>query len=125
MNDSPTHSIEFGRIAPTLPVTDIDRAVAFYTQKLGMRQTFANGDPVGFVILQKDKAEIHLSLSPDHVASTRNLAHLIVSDAQTLHDYLDASGARIIKGLRDQKYGLRDFIVADPDGNRIDIGQPL
>jgi hypothetical protein len=30
-----------------------------------------------------------------------------------------------IKGLRDQPYGLRDFIIADPDGNRIDVGQPI
>jgi hypothetical protein len=32
---------------------------------------------------------------------------------------------RIIKDIRDADYGLRTFVLADPDGNRIDIGQPL
>ncbi|MGZ3443490.1 MAG: VOC family protein, partial [Polyangia bacterium] len=36
-----------------------------------------------------------------------------------------AEGARIIKRLRDAPWGLRTFVVADPDGNRIDIGQRL
>jgi uncharacterized glyoxalase superfamily protein PhnB len=49
----------------------------------------------------------------------------MVSDARGLHGHLEASGANVVKGLRDQPYGLRDFIVADPDGNRLDIGQQL
>lgn len=32
---------------------------------------------------------------------------------------------RFIKGLRDADYGLRQFVFADPDGNRIDVGQEL
>ena len=117
-------TVEFGRAAPTIPVKDIDRAVAFYTSKLGMRKTFENGSPVGFVILLKDKTEIHLTRCPNHTPQTYNVMHLIVSDADTLYNYLNESGVKIVKGLRDQEYGLRDFIVADPDGNRIDIGQP-
>jgi hypothetical protein len=42
-----------------------------------------------------------------------------------LYDHLVANGARIIKGLRDADYGLRNFVFADPDGNRIDVGQEL
>ncbi|MBT6149889.1 MAG: VOC family protein [Gemmatimonadetes bacterium] len=118
------HGVTFGRTAPTLRVSDMDRAVEFYCGVLGMKKTFENGSPVGFVILARDKAEIHLSLAPGHKGSTANVLHLIVEDATTLHDHLDANGTRIIKGLRDQEYGLRDFIFADPDGNRIDVGQP-
>lgn len=118
-------SVEFGRIAPGIRVRDIEKSVAFYTSKLGMRKTFENGNPVGFVILKKDRAELHLSLSRDPKPTTHNVAHLIVSDASALYDHLCKSGVRIIKGLRDQEYGLRDFVIADPDGNRIDIGQRL
>jgi catechol 2,3-dioxygenase-like lactoylglutathione lyase family enzyme len=31
---------------------------------------------------------------------------------------------RIIKSLRDKDYGQRAFVFADPDGNRIDVGEP-
>lgn len=122
---NPSAEVQFGRAAPIIPVTDMQRAVAFYAGTLGMGKTFENGDPVGFVILHKDKAEIHLTLCKSHSPSTRNVTHLIVSDAGALYEHLDKSGVKIVKGLRDQEYGLRDFIIADPDGNRIDIGQPI
>jgi len=116
---------EFGRFAPTIAVTNIARALAFYEDVLGMTKTFENGNPVGFVILNRDAAELHLTLAKHHQASDRNVAHLLVADATALHDHLVERGVRIIKGIRDAKYGLRDFVCADPDGNRIDVGQCL
>ena len=34
-------------------------------------------------------------------------------------------GLRIIKSLQDKEYGLKAFVFADPDGNRIDVGQQI
>ena len=118
-------SVTFGRIAAAVPVSDISRALGFYQDILGMSVTFTNGEPVGFVILQRDAAELHLTLVKGHKGGSHNTAHLIVADAAGLHDHLVLNGARIVKGLRDADYGLRGFVFADPDGNRIDVGQPL
>ena len=120
-----TPSVRFGRVAPTVSVTDIDAALAFYEGVLGFTKVFANGSPVGFVILEKDAAELHLSLDRDHRATTQNVAHLMVDDASALYDYLGEHGVRIIKGVRDADYGMRTFVFADPDGNRIDVGEDL
>ena len=49
----------------------------------------------------------------------------LLTDAQTLYDLLDNANVRIVKGIRDAEYGIRDFVIADPDGNRLDIGQQL
>ncbi len=117
--------IAFGRIASTLAVRDLPRALAFYVGVLQMSVTFENGDPVGFVILERGAAELHLTVARDHRASRHNVAHLLVSDATALYDHLAEHGVRIVKGLRDADYGLRGFVFADPDGNRIDVGQPL
>lgn len=119
------HAVKFGRTAPGVPVTDILRSVKFYTEILGMKNVFENGNPVGFIILVKDDAEIHLTLAKNHVAADRNLVHLMVNDAQALHDHLVKNKVRIIKGLRDADYGLKQFVFADPDGNRIDVGQDI
>ncbi|KGM34634.1 glyoxalase superfamily protein [Inquilinus limosus] len=125
MSDDADHGIRFGRIAAMLPVRDMDRAHTFYTSVLGFRKTFQNGDPVGFMILKRDGAELHLTLQPQHKAAPFNVAHLMVEDAEALHRICRAHGLRIIKGLRDQEYGLRAFVFEDPDGNRIDVGQPI
>ena len=117
--------IGLGRIACTLPTTDVARSVAFYERFLGLSVQFTNGDPVGFVILGEGEAELHLTLVTHHKASSYNAAHLLVGDAEALYQLLEQAGVRIVKGLRDADHGLRGFVFCDPDGNRIDVGQPL
>lgn len=119
------HSVKFGRAAPGVSVTDIHRSILFYTTVLGMKKIFENGNPTGFAIVVRDKAEIHLTLSKNHVATDRNLVHLMVEDAQALYNHLEKNGVRIIKGIRNADYGLRQFVFSDPDGNRIDVGQDI
>ncbi len=126
---SATHQVpapvRFGRLAPTISVGDRNRSLLFYCDVLGFEKTFENGDPVGFVILERDAAELHLSLNKAHKATMQNVAHLMVNDAKSLYEHLGANGVRIVKAIRDADFGLRTFVLADPDGNRIDVGQVL
>ncbi|MEY2882565.1 MAG: hypothetical protein RL490_289 [Pseudomonadota bacterium] len=114
--------IRYGRMAPGIGVADIDRAVAFYTGVLGFAATFRNGNPVIFTIVERDAAELHLLLAPGYRGPAFNVAHLFVSDVDALHARCVTAGAPIIKALADKDYGMRAFVVEDPDGNRIDIG---
>ena len=123
--DGTRHGIRFGRIAAMLPVKDIYKAHDFYVGVLGFRKTFQNGDPVGFMILMQRQAELHLTLQPNHKAAPFNVAHMMVDNVDALHEVCQRHGLRIIKGLKDKDYGLRAFVFEDPDGNRIDVGQPI
>ena len=123
--DGTRHGIRFGRIAAMLPVKDINKAHDFYVGVLGFRKTFQNGDPVGFMILMQGQAELHLTLQPNHKAAPFNVAHMMVDNVDALHEVCQRHGLRIIKGLKDKDYGLRAFGFEDPDGNRIDVGQPI
>lgn len=125
MTDSVSNGIRFGRIAAMLPVADMTRAHEFYANALGFTKTFQNGTPVGFMILKRDDAELHLTLQPGHKAAPFNVAHVMVEDIDAVHTIIRARGLRIVKGLRDKDYGLRAFVFEDPDGNRIDVGEPL
>ncbi|WNJ90708.1 glyoxalase superfamily protein [Bosea sp. 685] len=125
MTDKASTGLRFGRIAAMLPVKDMARAHDFYAGTLGFSKTFENGDPVGFMILKRDGAELHLTLQPDHKAAPFNVAHMMVEDIDTLDAIIRGQGLRILKGLRDKDYGLRAFVFEDPDGNRIDVGEPL
>jgi len=125
MTETPTPALSFGRMAPTLPVTDMAQAHAVYVDGLGFAVTFQNGDPVGFMILKRDAAELHLTLKPDHRPQSHNAAHLLVDDVDALHALCRRLGLRIVKGLKDQDYGLRAFVFADPFGNRIDVAAVL
>ena len=124
MTTDPT-SFRLGRAAPTVLVTDLDAALDFYVGVLGMTETFRNGDPVAIVIVERDDAELHLVPQPTHSATSTNVLHLMVDDADALHEHLQRQGVRIVKGIRDADYGMRTFVMADPDGNRIDVGEDL
>jgi catechol 2,3-dioxygenase-like lactoylglutathione lyase family enzyme len=125
MDETTSRALCFGRIAAMLPVKDIDRAHDFYATVLGFRKTFENGSPVGFMILKREGAEIQLTLQPNHKAASFNVAHMMVDDADALHAIYRRHGVRILKSLQDKDYGLRAFVFEDPDGNRIDVGQPI
>jgi catechol 2,3-dioxygenase-like lactoylglutathione lyase family enzyme len=125
MSDVTANGIRFGRIAAMLPVKDIERACEFYSKVLGFTKVFENGNPVGFMILKRDQAELHLTLQPDHKAASFNVAHMMVHDVDALHAICQSHGLRIIKSIQNKDYGLRAFVFEDPDGNRIDVGQPI
>lgn len=125
MPSEKTTKLRLGRVAAMLPVGDIERSFRVYKDVFGFEKAFENGDPVGFMILTKDDAELHLTLQKEHKAATFNVAHMLVSDATEAYQKCQDHGLRIIKRLQDKDYGLRAFVFADPDGNRIDVGEIL
>ncbi|ACO33244.1 MULTISPECIES: glyoxalase superfamily protein [Acidobacterium] len=123
MTEKSVATIRYGRLAPCLEVSDIQAAHHFYCSVLGFQKVFENGLPVGFMVLKKDDAELHLSWKRNHQASTTNVAHLFVDDVAALYQHCQQAGVRIIRSLAGKDYGQDAFVFADPDGNRIDVGQ--
>ncbi len=124
MTSKHSEQLKFGRIAACLPVKDIEKSHRLYNAMFGFDKVFENGTPPGFMILQKDDAELHLTLQPMHKAPF-NIAHMLVSDATAVYALCEKHGLRIVKRLQDKDYGLRSFVFEDLDGNRIDVGQTL
>jgi len=125
MDQIPIQKVTYGRTAPGICVRDIQAAYAFYSGVLGFEKVFENGDPVGFMVLKKDDAEIHLNQHRDHRPTMVNVLHMFVDDVATMYTVCTAAGVRIIKSLKDKDYGQRAFVFADPDGNRIDVGERI
>jgi len=115
--------IRLGRIAAGIGVADMARAVDFYTSVFGFTVAFSNGAPVIFTLLERDAAELHLLLAAGYRGPSFNVAHLYVSDVDMLYRRCIAHGVTIVKPLVDKDYGMRAFVIADPDVNCIDIGE--
>jgi len=114
-----------GRAAPVIPVADMVVSLAFYRQGFGLEVTFENGDPVTYAVLKKDAAEVHLSACSDPSPRSQNVMHLLVTDADAAAASCVAAGGELVEEVRDAPWGMRTFVVRDPDGHRIDVGQPL
>jgi catechol 2,3-dioxygenase-like lactoylglutathione lyase family enzyme len=116
-------AISFGRVAPGFHVTDIKRAIEFWTDRLGFEVTFTNGDPLCFAVVRRDAAEVHLSVKPESAGKCH--CHIMVDGVEELSRSLTANGTTIKQTLKKQPWGLQDMIVADPDGNTMELAEPI
>ena len=48
-----------------------------------------------------------------------------VQNAAAVWKRLRSEDVTGLEPLQDQDYGLREFVITDPDGNRIRVGSPL
>lgn len=106
---------------PVLIVSDIDRAVDYYTG-IGFEEIFRND--VVYSVLSMDEHIIHLGTKMGTGAGL-SAAVVEMSGVNEYFAFLTRRNVRIHREPADQFYGMRDFQVMDPDGNIITFGEPL
>ena len=117
------HDELFAQLVVEVIVTDLSRSLAFY-QALGFTLSRDAGD---FASLRLDDRLLFLAVEPAHVRAARSSANLrvMVKDVDAAWHKALAAGATPIRPIADLGYGLRDFIVADPDGFELRFAQPV
>lgn len=102
---------------PILPSSDLDRTEAFYA-----RAGFADaGRHDDYLVLHNGGVEMHFAR---HDTVTPSTCFLHVTDARKMWKQLRDQGVEGVGDIVDQDYGLREFVLTDPDGNRVRIGSP-
>lgn len=105
---------------PVFQVSDIDASVRFYTQVLDFAQSFRYGTYVG---LKLGKCEIHICPADDSGPRVGGgNAYIICDEVDGYFQKIKAAGARPTSEPGDRMYGMRDFVVRDPDGNQLSFG---
>ena len=108
--------------SPVLSVADTQSAVRFYQDTLGFHVEFSYGDYVG---LRLDQVVLHLCRpSPGHPAGGGSV-YLFCDDVDDYFGTIRARGAAPDIEPGDRHYGMRDFAIKDPDGNRLSFGHDL
>ena len=108
-------------IAPQLLVADLDRAIAYYCDKLGFVLDFTYQS--FYAAVTRDGFAIHLKHAPrlagerEHRKQNEHLdAYISVSGIRGLFAELERRGARVVKPLEGRPWGTVDCYVEDPDG---------
>ncbi|MGX7828893.1 bleomycin resistance protein [Actinokineospora sp. 24-640] len=102
---------------PILPSADLDRTAAFYTAA-GFTESERHD---GYLLLRNSGVELHFT---HESAPTPGQCFVHVADAVKLWKQLRDRGTAGVGEIAEQDYGLREFVVTDPDGNRIRFGSP-
>jgi uncharacterized glyoxalase superfamily protein PhnB len=107
--------------ATIFTVRDLAPSVAHYRDVLGFTVTFQYGEPAFYACLCRDEVAIHLRTGTGWTPGNGAIA-VFVKDVDALYAELIARGAKVLKPPQDYDYGMRDFDVADPDGNQLTFG---
>ncbi len=108
-------------VVPNLPVADIDAARGFYSDYLGLGVESFNLGWVAHFRSSDDRAAVQLvtgdATSPvDSVISVR-----VGDDVDEAYAEAQRRGYEIVHPLTTEAWGVRRFLVRDPDGNVVNI----
>jgi catechol 2,3-dioxygenase-like lactoylglutathione lyase family enzyme len=118
---------------PVLMTADVHGTSAFYPAHFGFTALFDSG---WYVHLQRPgEPSVNLAVldcrheTIPEPARGRPAAGLLlnfeVEDVDAVHDCLAAAGLPVLLSLRDEAFGQRHFITADPNGVLIDVIKPI
>lgn len=117
---------------PVLMSRCVANRAAFYVRHFGFRPLFESdwyvhlqsaADPrVNLAILAGDHETIPVSGRGE---ASGLLLNFEVEDVDAVHEQFLAAGLPILLELRDESFGQRHFITADPEGVLIDIITPI
>jgi len=114
-------NIDYLSMRPNLYVTDLTNSVDFYNKIIGL-EILHFDEQMGFALLAKQRAEIALLKLKEF---TPTGAYLYVNDVDEFYLYCKKLGAEISNELTEHPHGTKDFVIIDPDGNQIAIGERI
>lgn len=107
-------------IGPVFQVSDLAKALKYYKEVLGFKEDFQFGAYAG---VSHGDACLHLC---GHQIQRRPIgggtAVVFCDEVDVYFQEIKKQGAIIKVEPADQPYGMRDFIVLDPDGNHMTFG---
>jgi uncharacterized glyoxalase superfamily protein PhnB len=104
-------------------VRDVPKSVAYYRDALGFETEFLYGEPTFYAGVERGNVLIHLQAANESKrAPGQGAMNVFVSDVDGLYEELKGRGAQLLNAPKDYPYGMRDFNVADLDGNELCFG---
>lgn len=114
---------KFAAVTPRLPVSDVETALAFYVDKLGFALGWKWGSPLTHANVCRDAIALDLIASAADRRGT-GMAYVQVSGVDAY--FSELKGRNVASSdIGNRPYGMRDFEVVDPCGNRLAFGEPI
>ena len=110
-------------LMPRLPVSDIERSITYYQEALGLNLAWRTVDGKLAALATGEIEVLFLVPWTGQGAPPAQSSYVYVEDPDTLCAELQDSGADIVDPVASRPYGMRDFVVRDPDGHRFTLGR--
>ena len=111
-------------IMPEMPVRNLSAAVEFYTRVLGFRMELLHDNE--YALMSRDGCRLGLSRKAAGAAvGTARFYALVAAGLDEYYEQVTAAGAKVVESLERRPYGMKDFLVVDPDGNHLAFGASI
>ena len=116
----------FKKIHPILGTRDIQRAIEFYTQKLGFQLAFRDEtDPPNYVGFRRDAVELHMQFQFEYEMGTTRLRFLVENPDTLIDEYGQRGVECTSDGVHGTLWGTREFALYDLDRNALTFYRDL
>lgn len=116
--------MDLERIVPVLPSLNFDSTVRFYEAVLGRAEVFRTADYL-IMTFPKSNREIHFYSTKNPKDGESASLYLRVRGIENYHTRANSVRGRMLKQLREEPWGQREFCVLDPSGCLLRFGEPL
>lgn len=115
--------MDLERIVPVLPSLNFEATIRFYENVLGPAEIFRTPD---YLILSFPGLgrEIHFYGTTNPKDGESAGLYLRVKEIAKYHDRARISTTRILKSLKTEPWGQKEFCVLDPSGCLLRFGEP-
>lgn len=117
---------------PVLMTDDVAGTAAFYKKHFRFQALFENDWYVHLQSSEDKRVNLgivqwdHETVPPAGRAKSQGLLiNFEVADPDSVYERAKAAGLPILRTLRDEEFGQRHFITADPNGVLIDVIKPI
>jgi uncharacterized glyoxalase superfamily protein PhnB len=107
------------QVFPVFAVADLEVALDFYCGKLGFEAKWQFGEPPHRAGVAMQGIEIHLDAEGQGAPAGPSVVYCHMDDVAAYFHDLQTRGVTFVFELADRPWGMRDFRVQDPFGNRL------
>lgn len=105
---------------PVIPVSNLERSLRFYVERLGYENPETYGE--GYGAVERDGMYLHFMVK-EPIAPV--MVYNFVEGVDEIHARIQAAKVEIAATLKDHPYGMREFTAKDLDGNFIAFAQSI
>ncbi|MEU6676823.1 VOC family protein [Streptomyces sp. NPDC046925] len=121
---------------PLFPCHELDETLDFYTA-IGFEVTFRQKAPNQYAVIRRGDMELQFFRLKDYdPQASYSTCYVVTDDVDALHEAFRAGlkqtlgripsrGLPRIGTVKDMSYGVRQFLMTDPAGNCVRVGQPI
>ncbi|WP_235298047.1 glyoxalase superfamily protein [Portibacter marinus] len=107
--------------ASVFPCIDMQLTLDFYHDKLGFIPSYLHGNPITYAVLKREGITINLNLTSEFLE--KSTIYIFCHNVKEVYNEYTKKEVSFFETLNTTDYGMQEFVVLDPNQNKLIFGQ--